>query len=386
MKRKFFFWCALVLLFLYPFGGLFLHWALGWNVGELYTFGLELKDFLTVWIALGGVAGVVANFFLSRRRMETQQEQFDAQIEKQNAQIALQQQQQRDARFATGVELLGNPHESTRIGGAYSLYFLARDHAEYRPTVCEILCAHLRTIAHKEKFEIDEDGRPKHYPKNEVQSVIDLLFQKFENGVSIFLEEKKDFADAFLFEINISKEGEYSPILNNVDFRETVLTKVDFGKATLTEVYFREATLTDVYFIRGKLTDIHFEDATLTDIHFEANILTDIHFWRAKLTEVNFGGALLTNVYFWRAILVKVNLMGALTEVGFGRASLTEVDFTKHALSVNFMRDFICVDFYDATLTEVDFTGTPLEDYSYDEIVRPGRSLELTAPEEEKPG
>jgi hypothetical protein len=99
---------------------------------------LERKDALTASIAIAGVIGVVFTIRQTQKR------------------ITLQERQQRDARFAQGVELLGNPHESTRIGGAYNLYFLARDFEELRPAVCEILCAHLRTIAHKSKFETDE--------------------------------------------------------------------------------------------------------------------------------------------------------------------------------------------------------------------------------------
>ncbi len=359
MKRKFVLWGILVILFLYPFIGLFLHWALGWNVGKLYTFDLELKDFLTVWIALGGVAGVVANFFLSRRRMEAQQEQFDEQIGKQNEQIKLQQKQQRDARFAAGVELLGNPHESTRIGGAYSLYFLARDHGEYRTAVCEILCAHLRTIANKDKFETDDNGRPKNYPKNEVQSVIDLLFGKFENGVSIFLEEKKDLNGIFLFGVSFRRQdGKYFPTLNKVNFRKATLTEVVFVGATLTEVDFEEATLTDVDLGGAKLTIVNFREATLTKVNF----------WETTLTGVSFFVATLTEIKFFAATLIEVDFIGAtLTEVDFFVATLTTVDFEK------------------ATLTKVDFNDTPLERYSYEEITKRGRSLKLTAPKEEKP-
>jgi hypothetical protein len=212
-------WCGLIAIFLYPFLGLLIHHWSGWSVGPLYTFGLELKDFMTVWIAFCGVVGVVANFFLTRRRMEEQQKQFDKQIGKQNEQIELQQKQQRDARFASGVELLGNPHESTRIGGVYNLYFLARDFKEYRTPVCEILCAHLRSIAHNSKFETDEQ-RTK-YPRNEVQSLIDI----------------------FLWRIDISKtEKEFAPTLNKVKFFKATLTEVDFEGTLLERYSYEEIT------------------------------------------------------------------------------------------------------------------------------------------------
>ncbi len=108
--------------------------------------GIEQKDFATAWIALGGVVAVVVGIFQTQRRITQQENHF-------NSQTTLQQKQQRDARFAAGVELLGNPHESTRIGGAYNLYFLARDFEEYRAPVCEILCAHIRTITSDKNYQ-----------------------------------------------------------------------------------------------------------------------------------------------------------------------------------------------------------------------------------------
>ena len=221
-------------LYFYPFYCLALNEWPGWNLGKLYTFGLELKDFMTAWIALGGVMAVVVGIFQTQRRITKQGEQFDTQIGKQNDQLEIQQRQlseqqkqQRDNRFASGVELLGNKHESSRVGGAYNLYFLARDHKEeYLTPVCEILCAHIRTITS------DEDYQEKHKerPSNEVQTILNLLFLKQENGVSIFknVDIFKDLRGTFLY---------------GADFWQFELDNVMFGSAILSHSVFASAIL-----------------------------------------------------------------------------------------------------------------------------------------------
>jgi hypothetical protein len=283
-----------------------------------WCLALERKDAVTALIALAGVVGVVFTIRQTQKRITLQEKQYNAQTAqfaeqaKQFAeQTELQMKQQRDARFASGVELLGNPHESTRIGGAYNLYFLARDFEELRPAVCEILCAHLRTIAHKSKFETD-DERAK-YPKNEVQSIIDLLFRKHEKDdsgeeVSIFLNQPKNLREICLSGISISKrEGSYILIIKHVNFSKAIMIGVSF--------------------IEAEFCQVRFVGSSLTDVRFDYASLTGFMFFNANLTGVNFSFA---------------------TFIG-GVAS---------------------------------FKGTKLADYSYEEITRSGRSLELTRPKE----
>jgi hypothetical protein len=323
LKRilKWVMWIVLGAIFLYPFYTLFFSWVFGRSFGPLYTFGLELKDFLTVWVALGGIVGVVSNVILSRKRIDKQEEQFN--------------KQQREARFASGVELLGNPHESTRIGGAYTLYFLARDFEEFRAPVCEILCAHLRSIARKDKFETDEQR--KNYPRNEVQSIIDLLLLKHKNGISIFLNEPKNFKGILFWGINANQTTDFIPTLKKVDFTGATLIGVLFSGSVLTEVRFFGIALTDVNFSKATLTNVYFIEATLTKVGFERATLAIVIYFEATLREVDFRRA-------------------TLTRVDFGKAVLTEYT--------------------------VNFGGTKLEGYSDEEITREGHSLKLTADEE----
>ena len=274
-KYKWWIICSIIILLIiaYPFIFLLLTEKIGLNLGDLYTFGLPLEKFMTPWIAFWGVIGAVFGVIQMQRRLtimekqqEAQQEQFKEQIEKQEVQIQIQWKQQeaqqlrwekqdkqqkelsieqqkqfeaqienqqkqlRDTRFSLGVELLGNTNESARIGGAYNLYFLANEHRnEYLKPVCEILCAHIRTITSNKDYQ--ETYKEK--PSNEIQTILNLLFWKDKNSNLIFNDCEKKLMGTFLY---------------GVDFVEATLNKVKLESALLSKVNFQSAKLNDVDF------------------------------------------------------------------------------------------------------------------------------------------
>lgn len=300
--------------------------------------GLDRKDAITSCIALGGVLAVVVGIFQTNRRITQQEDQFNAQIKKQNEQIRIQHQQLLDTRFASGVELLGNPHESTRIGGAYNLYFLARDNKEYIKTVCEILCAHIRTITSDTNYQ----EKYKDKPSNEIDSIIYLLFHKRE--------------------FNVSKEEIHGSIF---------MDKSKFlSKSYLCGANFMTTKLDSVHLMSAKLNYAHFTLAELQGVRFGAAELKNSFFDHSKLNDVDFIGAQLDSADFHDVKeMRKVDFSVAkLENANFQSAKMTEVDFRGAV-------------FNDKT----NFTGTRLADHSYEEIAREGRSLELTKPEEENP-
>lgn len=336
-------WWVLGLVFLYPFYCLLIGEIFWCSGRELYTFGLPLRDFMTIWIALGGIIGVVFNILLMQRRvlyqeqqLLEQQKQFDTQIEKQNVQIQIQQKQHRDTRFSMGVELLGNQHESARVGGAYNLYFLAKENPkEYMESTCEILCAHIRTITSDKEYQ----KKYKDKPSNEIQTILNLIFEEGQEGKPIFgFYTCKNLKGAYLcgIEINLS---------------------------TLCQVRFDNAILRNVIFGCTGLYEIHFENAVFENVVFE-NIIYDV----IDLNELFFDGATLNNVCFKEGDF-------ALNNSIFRRAKLSNIDFSNVELNN--------IDFEGAVFQEnVNFKGTALEGYNFEEITHKGWSLELTKPEE----
>ena len=76
-------------MFLAPFVLILIGDIIGSNI-PLYTFGLSLKDFFTMWTAIFGVFGIVYNIYQNQRRISQQEKQMDGQskqIEYQNMQL-----------------------------------------------------------------------------------------------------------------------------------------------------------------------------------------------------------------------------------------------------------------------------------------------------------
>jgi uncharacterized protein YjbI with pentapeptide repeats len=351
-----------VVIFLLPFCCLAFHDWFGWGSKELYTFGLELKDFMTVWIALGGVVAVVGGIIQTQRRITLQEKQLTRQEAQFTAQTELQQKQQRDGRFASAVELLGNPHESTRIGGAYNLYFLACDFGEYRHAVCEILCAHIRTITSDKIYQ----EKHKEKPTIEVQTIINILFKEVWEDYSVFYDCFKNLRGTFLYGVTFPSASKISytdfcdAIIKDVDFSGLILTNIGFSRAIIADVKFSGSELEDVRFVGAELLDVNFNEATLRNVRFPKAILNKVNFTGARLVSVRFGDNILTA----DSILNKKLKNGAI---------LIEVDFTSTIFEG------------DRRIKKKFFEGTCLASYSIEEITKSGRSLELTKPKAENP-
>ena len=245
-----------------PFIGLFINEKTGISIfGELYTFGLPLKDFTTSWIAFWGIIGLGLNVWLMLQR------------------VAVMEKQLRETRFTSSVELLGNDNQSARIGGVYSLYYLAHDHEEYRETICEILCAHIRTVT----SEKDYQDKYKEHPSNEIQTILNLLFKKDKKDDVIFDNFDKNLKKTFLSGAKLSEA-----ILSNVKLNDARLDSIDFDSATLNKVCFIKAIINDGYFVY----------ATLNDVTFLATLLINVNFLNAKFRKVEFAGTVLEKLEY----------------------------------------------------------------------------------------
>lgn len=379
---------ALLIIFLYPFYCPLISKFTGYSLGELYTFGFPKNEFIIMWIALGGVIGFVSNIRLMQKRIGNHDKHLT------------------NTRFSSGIELLGNPNESTRIGGAFNLFFLAEKFPdEFLTPVCEILCAHIRTITSEKSYQKKFRNRP----SNETQTIIDLLLKKNKKNKLIFDNCNKNFIGAFLCEINLDSAilnniNFYKATLCNVDFSDAIVNNVNFNYASLTDVLFREAKLSNVYFKNAQLDKADFNNASLNDVEFNDSTLNNLYFSHACLVKVYFSDAVLNNVdfskstlsncyfikaglsniYFSVAVLNKVFFNNAtLTNGDFNDATLSSVDFRYAALNnVSFVSaDLNEVNFWTGNeIKEVNFRGTKLEKYSIKQITNKGFSIEKTNP------
>jgi uncharacterized protein YjbI with pentapeptide repeats len=341
IQQPFYKWVALFAgLVFSPFIGLLNKYLTKRN---LEIWGLPFKEFITAWITFLGIIGIAGGIVQVQR------------------QIMSNDKQVRDTRFAAGVKLLGNQNESARIGGAYSLYFLASEHPdEFLNPVCEILCAHIRTITDEKEYQEKYSEKP----SNETQTIINLLFKK-EHDKLIFDEYSKNLAGTFLCGVSFT-----DAVLSNVDFKSANL-RVSFWKAKLSNIRFdyatlicsfQNATLNNVEFFGATLRDVSFTEATLSNVRFRCDVtLDDVDFLKAKLSDVIFSN-------------VVPNFPNARIG-GFSNPALNNVSFKDATFSD--------VNFWDAQLKEnIDFSGTNLEGYKFEDITRHGFTLEKTKSEE----
>ncbi|MCL1943611.1 MAG: pentapeptide repeat-containing protein [Candidatus Azobacteroides sp.] len=264
-----------------------------------------------------------------------------------------------DTRFKDAALLLADEPTGANISGIYALHRIAveaskgnKNEQGYVKIIHDILCAFVR-----ENWKKTQDGnKVGNKPTIVLQTIMDVLFK---NKNDIYKEYDSDFLNCIFQEIDLDKAT-----LTDVSFYEAKFTRVDFGEAILKgEINFSNATLTDVRFNKATLTGVSFDEATLTDVRFDEATLTGVMWFnKATLTDVRFNKATLTGVSFDEA---------TLTDVRFYKATLTDVSF--------YEAKFTRVDFEEAILKgEINFSGTKLDGIPKEEIILPGRSLELT--------
>jgi len=419
--------------------------------------GLPTKDFMTAWIAFWGLVGIAGGIIQVQRQITIQKEQFSDQQQLQrdqfsdqiansqkqfsdqiansqkqfsdqqkeqrdqfNTQISNQEKQQqeqryqfeaqfnnqqkqlRETRFASGVELLGNPNESARIGGAYILYFLASENPEYVDAVCEILCAHVRTKTNEKDYRKDYEMKPSY----EIQTILDLLFkEQIKHGMIFSKCREKNLERTFLSGVNFEwatlsyvnfidaeinnvyvRYAENMPLgyvnlntMSHINFSNATLNNVHFYGTTFSNVNFTNTGFTDVRFVYATLSNnVHFSDATLNNVYFNAT-LDGNDFWNATLNDVRFNESKLSDVCFRNATLNKVYFNGRRAITTYIGKEISSVKYEIVGATLN------DVDFEDAIFEQkdVDFTGTPLENVPPEKIKCYRCSRELTKPKKE---
>ncbi|WP_321479776.1 pentapeptide repeat-containing protein [uncultured Bacteroides sp.] len=313
-------------IFFFPFIGIFINEITSIYICDLYTLGLDRKDFFTVWIALFGAIGIAFNIHQNHKRTANQ----DKQLEKQAQQIELQSKSQRDSRFSKGVELLGNANESARTGAAYSLFFLAQDYPEeFAKPVFEILCSHVRSITNTEEYRKNNNERP----SNEIQSILDLLFTNDQSKL-IFNGLRANLAYSCLIGANLARAN-----LSEADLFEANLSKANLAKADLSKAYLSEASLLGVYLgysylIGANLLGANLLGAGLAKADLAGADLAGANLLGANLSGANLSGASLLGANLPKADLLEANLAGAnLLGANLAKADLSGIDLSKAYLS-----------------------------------------------------
>ena len=134
---------------------------------------------------------------------------------------------------------LGNKDSvSVRLGGAYELFHLARATEDYRRTVLDVLCAHIRETTRAGDYGTKHPTRP----SEEVQSLLTLLFV---DGGSVFRAHRANLRGS---------------CLKGADLGGANLVGADLGGANLVG-----ADLVDADLVGANLVDANLVGANLVD-------------------------------------------------------------------------------------------------------------------------
>ncbi|GHT04326.1 hypothetical protein FACS189423_06840 [Bacteroidia bacterium] len=231
-------------IFLLPIVGPCLYDKFDWNIGELYTFNLDPKDFYPIWITLFGAIG--AGYEIWHALKQTRNNRFFN-------------------NFVKSVELLGSNNESARIGSIYGLYFLAKKYPEdYENNVFETLCGHVRSKTAEEKYRRTYTKKP----SSDIRMLLNLLFRE-ESELSKDKDFFKRFKNAYLDGCYLRQAYLSKASLQGAKFTEADLQRADFNGAKLEKAKFSGADLGGANFNGAKLKGADFKDAKLKGAKFE---------------------------------------------------------------------------------------------------------------------
>ena len=276
-------WCALILMLMALIGLMFnvtifnlhiptfLYGLLGIEEGKGNKAKYETLKF--IGLGIGMMVTIIAAIFkrpaqvaiLNRpTQIETSKEQSEHNklIEKGHV----------DDRFKSAIENLGKNEMSVRIASFHQFYYLAVNQSQnFRKSIFDILCSHLRTMPRSRSHLTKKDGE---HPTEECQTLLNLLFKS--NDKYVFSEFQADMCKSYLVNTNLSCAD---------------LSDANLSDANLSSVFFAHANLSNARLCNTDLSDAFLENANLSDAN-----LWCVNLWGANLSNTNLQGAELNDV------------------------------------------------------------------------------------------
>ena len=223
--------------------------------------GNEDKKEVIIFIGYG-ISGTIAAIVAAaiNRRSNAQDESNE--LAKKSNELA--KKSRTDEQFKSAVQNLGSNKMSIRIAAYYQFYYLARsDHLnknenkdkDFRESIFNILCTHLRNIAKK---KLDEEGN---HPATEGQTLINILFKckpytgMPSNDSPEFSEFQADLTDVCLKNFD----------LQGASLKGAVLVGTNFSGADLTNANLANSYLHDAKLDNADLRCSIFRDAVFNE-------------------------------------------------------------------------------------------------------------------------
>ena len=320
-------------------------------------------------LSMGGVL-LALQAVIANRRAKAMEKAAEGQAAAANAQVKANdntEMGQRQERLKNAIEHLGSAAVSVRLGGVYELFHLADDIEEWRQTILDILCAHIRQTTSERKYK--ENNKSK--PSEEIQSLLTLLFvrkHKVFKDRQINLQsswligaqlpgarlQAADFEDVHLQGANLISAQLQSADLSGARLQEAKLIGAKLMAANLPEAQLQGADLYNARLLDAQLPDANLQWANLYKARLQGADLAKAQLQGAKLADAWMHGAELYMAQLQGAWLDKTQLQEALLSGAqfqgvTSRHFLTYWDLFKDRMikRVN----------YDSDLTEVFFAG-----------------------------
>ncbi|WP_191094278.1 pentapeptide repeat-containing protein [Nocardia colli] len=172
-------------------------------------------------------------------------------------------------RFAKATEQLSSDKLNSRVAGVYLLGRLARDSADDRTAVVDVLSAFVRTSSPLEKC----NGRPR--------ALFDL-----QADIQAVLTVLSRLPPSALFRTDLSRI-----CLAGANLRDGSLAGVNFFGSDLTDSVFDHVDLTRAELSNANLTRVGFGNTTLVWAHLDFTNLTEAEFAGVQVDWVSFAGA-----------------------------------------------------------------------------------------------
>ena len=272
------------------------------NSGHLFGLSEKNKILTFLGLAMGGVL-LALQAAIANKRAVAMEKAANAQAEAAKQQAKANQnteQGQRQERLKTAIEHLDSSSDSVRLGGIYELFHLAEDTLEWRRTVLDILCAHIRRITCEKAYQ-DKYQRE---PSEEIQSLLTLLFVQEH---TVFKGHRANL------------EGTW---LNGANLRNARLQGANLFNTRLQSAHLDDAQLQGAKLTRAKLQSAWFSNASLLGAELDQALLQlswldGAQLQGAYLPNANLQVANLFNAQLQGAILTGTLLQGALFENTF---------------------------------------------------------------------
>lgn len=267
---------------------------------------LSKENLSNFTVILGAIIGIL----LASWRSTTAHKQAET------AQRGLQNE-----RYQKGIDMLGSESLATRIGGIYSLGYLAQEHPEeYHIQIMDSLCAFVRLTELKENDTEDVAHNPQSQenvtnPDPDVQAVLTVI--KRRNQEQLELEEKKGR------KIDLSESNLEGADLADADLMGAKLIGINLENASLMGVHLTGAELWHARLMCASLIYSDLEVADLTGAHLTGADLTGADLTEANLTRVCLKAAEMKDTVLQDAVLKNAHLEGVkgLTQEMLDRAA-----------------------------------------------------------------